>query len=346
MRRVVFIFILASSLFFGACQKTERQVTPAFYHWQTHLDLTDTEKQYLQKLNSKVLYAKFFDLDWDESLGEPVPLAQINIKNIGLDSIQLIPTIFITNRTFLRLEKEQVPDLTRRFYDKLFRLAEQWKGLPIEEIQIDCDWTAKSRVNYFFFLESFKKLIQEKNIRLSTTIRLHQVKYAKQTGIPPVDRGILMFYNVGNLEDWDATNTILTLEEALPYLDNLSDYPLTLDLALPIFSWGVLFRNNKMVKLINNLRPSDLWDTSRFLKIDTNRFRVIKSTYLNSRYLYQNDHIRTEYILVSTLQDCVQTLNQKLKNKNLTVAFYHLDTATIKHYPYEELEAIYTGFKN
>ena len=31
---------------------------------------------------------------------------------------------------------------------------------------------------------------------MSATIRLHQVKYRADTGVPPVDRGMLMAYNL------------------------------------------------------------------------------------------------------------------------------------------------------
>ena len=337
----IFSKLLLLALILASCKnETKRQVRPAFYHWQTHLSLHQSEVSYLDTLNVQTIYAKFFDLDWDEGLNAPVPLAQISIDSTLPGNINLIPTIFITNRTFQQLKKEDIPALAQRVYDKILQLAEQ-RSNAISEIQIDCDWTAGTREAYFEFL----KYLSEKPSRLSATIRLHQIKYFKKTGIPPVDRGMLMFYNVGQLEDWQAQNAILTIEEALPYLDQLSNYPLTLDLALPIFSWGVLFRRGQMIKLINNLRSIHLADTSRFLKIEPNRFRVIKSTYLDGRYLYKDDLIRVEDISMSTLQECVNILRDELKNPALTVAFYHLDTAIIKHYPHAGLEAIYQGFE-
>ena len=79
---------------------------------------------------------------------------------------------------------------------------------------------------------------------LSATIRLHQVKYYKQAGIPPVDRGMLMFYNMGKLNALTAENSIYNSNDAAGYIETVDDYPLKLDLALPAFSWAVHFRNS------------------------------------------------------------------------------------------------------
>ncbi|MFN7116651.1 MAG: hypothetical protein ACK4TA_07600, partial [Saprospiraceae bacterium] len=190
------------------------------------------------------------------------------------------------------------------------------------------------------------------SIIISATIRLHQYRDFKETGVPPVNRGMLMFYNTGDVENWAEENSILNLEAASYYLPT-SDfrlptsktYPIPLDIALPIFSWGVLFRNGSMIRLINNLQATDLTDTARFLKIADNRFEVVKSTYLNGYYLYEGDQIRTESIDQSLLLQAADLLYDKIKNRPLTIAFYHLDTATIKHFPHEFLGNITHQFQ-
>ena len=316
-------------------------ITPAFYHWQTELHLSQVEKNYLAALNVEKLYVKFFDVDWDAALAQAVPVAVLE-KNDWANK-ELIPTIFITNQVFQRLQADQTEWLSARVHEKINELS---SDLKINEIQFDCDWTATTRARYFDFLKIFKKRVEKQGIKISATIRLHQIRDAQETGVPPVDRGMLMLYNTGDLESWQEENSILNLKTANDYLATAQKYPLPLDLALPIFSWGVLFRDAKMIRLLNNLRPEALSDTTRFLKMSPNRFQVKKSTYLNAYYLYEGDWIRTESVDTALLQEASLLVRRRLKLSDCSIAFYHLDTATIKHFPYEKLEKIYQLFEN
>lgn len=333
--------VLHFTFYLSSCSPTPPAPIPAFYHWQTALEISLPEAAFLSNLKTQKLYVKFFDVAWEESLNEPVPVAEVQIQQDGLENFEIIPTVFITNQTLRQLPTEGISLLAQRICDKLFELMEQLPSPSVSEIQIDCDWSGQTREAYFELLESIKNLIQVRNIRLSATIRLHQVKFMDQTGVPPVDRGMLMFYNVGTLEDWQEENSILTLQTARAYTAKLDRYPLDLDLALPIFAWGVLFRQGRMIKLINNLRPSELSDSSRFYKKEDNRFEVIKSTYLDGYYLYRGDLIRTEAISMDLLHQAIALLKTELPSTARTLAFYHLDTSTIKHFSHEDLEALF-----
>lgn len=343
---IIRILLLFLPVLLSNCQP-ERTVQPAFYHWQTAFSLSDFEKNYLDSLGVKKLYVKFFDVDWDDSQGIPVPLAAVEIEKSedwNAEKLEIIPCIFITNRTFQNISDAKIEWLSNRVEEKLFTLKPV--NITFKEIQFDCDWTTSTRDRFFKFLEIFKKSIDNQDIKLSATIRLHQFRDFQETGIPPVDRGMLMFYNTGEVEDWQEENSILNLEVAKSYLPAsrfgtlTSRFPLPLDLALPIFHWGVLFRDHTMIRLINNLENKDLQDTLRFSKIGNNRFEIIKSTYLNGYYLYEGDLIRTETIDTQLLLKSTALLADEVKTSNGTVAFYHLDTATIKHFPHAFLEKI------
>ncbi len=339
------------ALILFSCQR-ETKVEPAFYHWQTNLTLSPTEQAYLDSLHVKKLYAKFFDVVWDANREMPIPVAEVEIDKIeywSIGALVIVPCVFITNETFQNLPDDKVVWLATRVGEKL---AERWQQLPeqtMREVQFDCDWTASTRGRFFRFLEIF----QSKNpgIQISATIRLHQVRDQAATGVPPVDRGMLMFYNTGDLENWQEENSILNLRIAMQYLASKNRrqssairYQIPLDLALPVFAWGVLFRDGRMIRLINNLRPEHLTDSSRFHKIASNRFEVIKSTYLDGYYLYRGDQLRTEAIDVQLLFQATDLLSDRLKNRNLTVAFYHLDTTMIKYFPHEILEKVCKEF--
>ncbi len=326
-------------LIFSACQSDQdTDLQRAFYHWKSTFDLASFE-QVSAELGLQKLYVRAFDVDWDSTSKNPVPLGQItNPANLPKE-LALIPCIFITNRTFKNLKEEDLDLLVERVWQKLQYIFPQME--KIQEIQFDCDWTQTTESIYFNFLQAFK---QKSRISLSATIRLHQIRYADQTGIPPVDRGMLMFYNMGELQSWEEKNSILNIEKARPYLIGADRYSLPLDLALPIFSWGVIFREGKMIKLIHKIPEHELKDTSRFSPLEDLRFRVKKSTYLEGLYLYQDDLIRLEKIEADDLQEAIKLNSSLFKKKAFTLSLYHLDTTFIKQLSYDQIKVIFQSF--
>ncbi len=339
MKRLRKISLLGIILLMLVACREERSVQPAFYHWKTRMELSPVEYAYLDRLGTRRLYVKFFDVEWDATREMPIPVAEVEITDCA--SYEIVPCVFITNRTFQNLSEDQTPWLAERVAEKLTAL---WRQIPHQtlcEVQFDCDWTATTRARFFHFLEIFKTRHPEWSV--SATIRLHQFRDYVTTGVPPVDRGMLMCYNTGQVENWEEENSILNLAEAQHYLQK-SRYPLPLDVALPVFAWGALFRDGRMIRLINNLRSMELFDTARFFKIANNRFEVRKSTYLNGYYLYEGDQIRTEHTDAQLLREAAQLLSCRIENRQITVSFYHLDTATIKHFSHEALESICKQF--
>ena len=105
--------------------------------------------------------------------------------------------------------------------------------MGVKEIQIDCDYTARSRMFYYQFLEEVRKEVKAHGMRLSTTIRLHQLSMK----VPPVDYGVLMLYNTGHPMKFMEHNPILDIRDVAPYLRYLEDYDLPLAAAYPVFLW-------------------------------------------------------------------------------------------------------------
>lgn len=326
-------------LFILSCNSTAtHQVTPAFYHWQSDLDISAYEKKTLDSLQVEVLYLRFFDLDWQADGQQVIPVGQLQVDHSLPSRVQVVPTIFITNRTFKNIDKEAIPDLVRKIGDKIRQQLSSLKINQVTEIQFDCDWTQQTRAIYFYFL----KMVQDefRELLISATIRLHQIKYPEQTGVPPVGRGMLMFYNTGNVSDPATDNSILDWSTASKYLGRLPEYPLALDLALPIFSWGCVFRDDKMVRLVNNLQSESLSDTTRFKNIREGWVEVVKSTYLQGYYLYAGDQIRLETVAPETLIFVATRLKEKIANESLRLAYYHLDSILLKNYSYAQFQRI------
>jgi len=173
--RYKFIFFTFLSVFFislTACKKAHPVVQPAFYHWQTKLQLDSIESTYLSALSVQRLYVKFFDVIWQENKQAAIPTAvlQVNKTSKTQQISDIIPTVFITNQVFKHSSEEQINELPEQVWMKIKSIQFNEK---FKEIQIDCDWTLNTRDVYFRFLRQFKKQIPSR-IALSDTIRLHQ----------------------------------------------------------------------------------------------------------------------------------------------------------------------------
>lgn len=328
-------------LLITACQKPEPTIiSPSFYHWQSSLDITSSEYALLDSLAVDRLYLRLFDLDVQGPGKEVIPLAALQFDTLLPQAYSIIPTIFITNRSFADMSADALPDLVEKVARKIRQQLAALEKNEIAELQFDCDWTKSTQSIYFRFLELVKQEFSEQKI--SATIRLHQVKYAEQTGVPPVDRGMLMFYNMGDVDQLETHNSIFDWSLAEPYIGPLPDYPLALDLALPIFSWGVLFRDGRLTRLINNLREEHLQDTSRFKIIEEAWVELRESTYLQGHYLYAGDRLRLEAVTPEELAFAAKQLSGKINNPDITLAYYHLDSTTLKYFSYAHFQTIQT----
>ncbi len=297
-------------------------------------------RDYLAQTGAHKLYVKFFDVDWSGQ--HPVPLAEVEIDTNGLSGLEVVPCVFITNRCMAQLPDDAVNDLAERILRKTFELAAQLPGVRIREFQADCDWTASTRERYFQLLQTLGQQLHERQVSLSVTIRLHQYRYPDQTGVPPGDKGLLMCYNTGNVEDPTETNSILRPETLRSYLQHAHPYPLHLDAALPVFRWGVLFRQGRMIRLIHALETAHMSDTSRFHALNDTHYEVVKSTFLQGHYLYAGDRLRLEAPTVKDLQLAAQMFRPLWRhNKSTgTLAFYHLDTLNMRHFSPQAIMAL------
>lgn len=217
------------------------------------------------------------------------------------------------------------------------------------EIQFDCDWTASTRDAFFLFLKKMKQRLPE-NTQLSATIRLHQYKFPDKTGVPPVERGMLMFYNTGDIDNPDAGNSIFRPEDVRKYLTGApKDYPLPLDLALPVFSWALVFRDGELWKIIPEVPESELNDAARFVKMQistaslsfqTPTFIIQKGTFLSGHYLRPGDLLKVEKVTPDLLCEAARFAAQADLADNASVAFFHLDSAIVRRYPVQLLDSV------
>ena len=322
----------------AACQPAETAQTaplvPAFYHWKTTFAPTPTDRAALDSLGTKTLYVRFFDVDWNPATQTPVPKAVVIFRQPP-GNIRVVPVVYITNQTVARLRPNNVPDLARQLVRKINELADNQK-ITLSEIQFDCDWSRTTRSRYFSLLTAIG---QQTRVPLSATIRLHQVKFAAQTGVPPVARGMLMAYNTGNWRQVSTGNSILNLAELARYTPYLPGYPLPLDVALPLFRWTVAYRNNRFLALLNNLEQKQLRGKKALQpQPDSTRFLVGQDTVMNGVALRRGDLLRAEAVSAQTLRQATRLLLAQLPDQKRTFTLYHLDSTLLHPYFYADLK--------
>lgn len=327
--------ILLYSLFilvFAGCNKPYET---AFYYWKTTYKISAFEKEYLDKLQVKKLYVRFFDVDLKNNI--PIPVGEIDIQEKNTVQ-EIIPVIFITNETFKHLDKTAIEQLANNTLQEIKFLYPKISDNTIKEIQFDCDWTVTTRNKYFYFINLMKSLAQE--MMFSATIRLHQIKYRNTAGVPTAHKGVLMYYATDNPLKATDKNSILDNEEAAKYINTINQYPLHLDVALPVYSWAIIENELGEKRLVNGIRKDDLQDTSLYLKTAESYFIIKKEHTLNGLYVQPDFKIKIDEISTDDLLIAKKNILSKLKNRELTTIFFQLDSSNLKHYSINNLKTI------
>lgn len=311
---ILSVFLLAS------CVPDTEKIPLSFYFWRTSFQLSQTEKDYLQELDVRKLYVRYCDVALKN--GEAIPVASV-VFNESPENIDIVPVVYIKNEVFL--QNSDTKDLAAKIMDYIGQINRK-NNIQINEVQFDCDWSLKSKDHYFQFIEEAKKL----QPNLSATIRLHQVKYSKKTGVPAVQHGVLMYYNMGTIDVGDQ-NSIYDQNIAHRYIQSFSQYPLPLDIALPIFSWGVHIRKNQVTNLIGGMRLKDM-QNDHFDKLSDHKFQVTEDFMYEGRYLAKGDIIKIEEPSAKQLKEMVADLRKSIKNKPKEIILYDLNEQNLTEY--------------
>lgn len=338
-----FCFLLLLVLIGFSCSSSRKgNTTAAVYHWQSVFELSAEETEWLQENEINKIYLRVFDIDWDQTQNLPTPIGDVKIVTSKIKDTEIVPVVFITNKTLLNIPDSSIKNFAENIFKKVKSKELLFSKVIFNELQIDCDWTETSSSKYFALLKEIKSIWSGKTV--SATIRLHQVKYYKKTGVPPVDRGMLMFYNIGRVENIHTINSIYEKDIAKQYMYNFNSYPLQLDVALPAFSWGVVFRNKRFYSLVNEPDLQYFISPDKFRKVSENLYSCLKETVYNGTTLKKDDLIRLEIIDPEITKSAARLASQNIKNKKLTAALYHLNEGMIKRYEKKEINSIVDCF--
>ncbi|WP_454048152.1 hypothetical protein [Chryseobacterium sp. Marseille-Q8038] len=317
MKHFKILFLLLLFLTVSCNRKEHHSYT--FYYWKTKLKLDNAEKKALDKASIPYLYTRFFDVD--KVNGKFQPVAVITKDQSFQTDKQIVPTVFITNQTLLGISAEEIKFLAESIHLLVQKKTEEYQLKTYPEIQIDCDWTAGTRNDYFKFLKELKRVSGKE---ITCTLRLHQVKDKKQTGIPPVEKVYLMCYSTSSPLEKSDKNSILDVNILKSYLSKIEEYPIKkIEVALPIYSWGIVTNHLEKHKLINALSKRDL-ENPNFKKISDSEIEVLKDGFYFGSYLNKGFKIKVEEIAKEQLEEVVSFLEKKIPH--FTIIYYQLDS--------------------
>lgn len=374
------IFILLFAVLNGAGCEKEHEVVRSFCYWKTDLNFQKEDDSLMRELDVKHLYVRFFDVDWNPYAKEPLPVATIGNVSLNESNPDITPSIFITNEVVLQSNKKQLDSLAVRIaqrvnqigvkmnetkadvianaivypkdyykqkdykrinYDSVKALELAKLKVDFKEILIDCDWSEKSKDNYFYFLKQIKKGFP--TAQISSTIRLWQYKFASKAGIPPVDKGLLMCYNLTKPDDFKTKNSIGTSNELAQYITH-SEYKLKLDIALPLYSWAVVFRGNQFKGILSDYDLL-LKDSIKLKKSSESKYVLEDDVLVGQTYLRNGDEIRIEKISEEELDKMISIVKDKIKIDNQTkVTFFSFDKKYINDYGTQNISSYYARF--
>lgn len=250
----VVCFLLSIGLTLS-CSKPKPMPTTmrSVYYWSTTLNMDSVKTAFMRNYDISRMYIRYFDVVADQS-GRAVPNATLKFTTDVPQGIDIVPTVFVMPEC-LRQDRSRLASLIVK---RVVQMNETNDVYNVKEIQIDCDWTQSTRQLYAEFMQAMMRECHSRHLKLSSTIRLHQLAQTP----PPADRGVLMMYNTGDATDIRCHKPILDMHDAAPYLPRLNDYKLKLSTAYPIFTWRILFRGGRFVGFIHNdgeypILPSD-----------------------------------------------------------------------------------------
>jgi len=371
------VFLL---LLLGACSN-KKSPQHSFCYWKTSIDFSEEDVQILDTLDVSHLYIRYFDVDWNRYSNMALPIATIkSYWGLNIKKQDITPVVFITNDVMLNATRKDLDDLAEKVIGRIknvnSKLSESYQrhffweyskndyssqntdsiakfsdslnhfndgefNSKIKDILIDCDWNIQSKENYFYFLKKVKSKISPK-WKVSATLRLWQYNNRNISGIPPVERVLLMCYNIESPKKQNIQNSIVSINELEQYLTE-KNYPLKLDIALPLYSWGVLFKNGSFYGLLNDVKRDDfISDTIYYKMIKPNVFEFRRDMEIADTYVREGDYIRIEELSSQELENLVVFLGRKINlEADSRITLFSWDRDYINKYGVENLKKYY-----
>ena len=321
------------------------KVHRAFYIWANSVeDMRQEEKTNLERLAADKIYLKLFEVEKNDVYGI-FPTAKTQLYNIEeLNGLEIIPTVYVRNEVFKQSSQKELAafadNLNFLVHKKIGeRFGNNTQGL--HEIQIDCDWTESTQKSYFAFLEELKRI---SGLEISATLRLYAYKFPGKMGVLPVDRAMLMCYNLLSVHQSAQRNSILDLQELEKYLAGAKKYPVPLDVALPLYSAMHVYQNNSYVATLYHEKQPD----EKLLEQEKKLWhRVREDRLVEGLYLRKGDKVKYEKTSPELLLRAISLIRGQVElPQEFTVSLFQLNAHELKQHTHEKVASYYRLFES
>ncbi len=325
----------------------------AIYHWKSSFTRTNyetDETKFLRQHQIQKIYIKMLDVDYSEA-GLIIPVSKTNLNfqiNPKEDSIEYVPVVYISNKVFQFMPTQEIEAYAKLFLEHTLRI-ETYTQMSVKEIQIDCDWTEGSKEKYFLLLQKMRYWMP--NLLYSSTLRLYPYKYRSKLGIPPVNRVMLMLYNMENAKKIEVQNSLFDPNLAAKYMKD-KKYPLPMDFAIPAFSWSLVFRHGQFLRVFSNNILDEL-ERSKNSYVEHNGYQLRRLRY--NRYIVESppsffndfdlragDIIKIESCGGDELKQATNLIARMKPKPNSTIAIFDFDMDDLNKISHEDIEAAFT----
>ena len=340
------LFLPVIALGFLQTPEKDPVVIPSAFRWKNSYWLDGTEEQAITRNGIQRVYHKLLDIDWNPANGaHPVSFVRVphQWRTYGggdgywTHKVELVPCIYITNTTFLKVSDAEVDELAHNVLRKL-----RMECPPtIRGVMLDCDWSAKTRERFFRLTRIMNDSLE---VPLTATIRLHQYAQPTKTGVPPADRGMLMPYNVGQITAPGDGNSIFDLSVAEPYFTSTKPYPLPLDIGLPAFAWGVQFRNGKFIGILQDEQVRTARNFSMLSGETDGTMQVTQENNTAMPELHLGDLVRMERMTPEVIAQVAQLARKAVNSDTMAVAYFEVGTGTFQRMDRTQVKAGYEVF--
>ncbi len=303
----------------------------AFYYWRPTFQLSQLEQRALGELHVARLYVRMVDVEWSDG---PQFVGEITGDRVPA-GIEIVPVVFVRADVLKHGAADLAPEIWRRVQARAAAL-----GFQPRELQVDCDWTDTTKAAYFDLLRRLKG-----PVAVSATIRLHQIKYRERTGVPPVERGMLMFYNMGKFSADPEARAIFDANAAQRYLARIADYPLPLDAALPIWSWTLQLRDDRVIDLMQSTDPDELPALDFLRPLAPDRYVATRNAFLHGVLLREGDQLKVEVTGPAEALAAASMLAGHLPRTTRTVTLFDLSERNLQRHGIAQLAQVFDAVR-
>lgn len=316
----------------------------SIYYWKTSFEIGQEEQSFLDRHDIDRIYLRMFDVDAKEDYAADttrvIPVATAQFRAPKPESIEIVPTVFITLNALRHYEGNEEA-LAALITKRVLNMCSYNDLGPVAEVQFDCDWSESTRGMFDRLCEAAKKILHEKGILLSGTIRLHQVEQAEY----PFDKGVLMLYNTGAIKDPETSNSIIAYDDVKKYLGVQKRVDRFLkaresnctvvDFAYPTFHWNVVFtQDGRFDGIISEIDYESYPLTKKGDSYVADEWFIAGST-----SVWSGETIRPEFSDIKEVRRVKNLVSSTIGATGSNI-IYHLDISNLSKYSDHEIEDI------